>query len=88
MSYQLTNPATGEKMETIEHFDLERTDDAIERARFAQREWFALTPADRANLLRSFASAVEGDIENLAQLEARNSGHPISQARWEAGHVR
>jgi acyl-CoA reductase-like NAD-dependent aldehyde dehydrogenase len=88
MSYQLTNPATGEKMETVEHFDVERTDDAIERARVAQREWFALTPADRANLLRSFAAAVEGDIENLAQLEARNSGHPISQARWEAGHVR
>jgi acyl-CoA reductase-like NAD-dependent aldehyde dehydrogenase len=39
-------------------------------------------------LLRRFAQTVDGDLENLAGLEVRNSGHPISQARWEAGHVR
>jgi acyl-CoA reductase-like NAD-dependent aldehyde dehydrogenase len=27
-------------------------------------------------------------VEELAAIEVRNSGHPISQARWEAGHVR
>ena len=27
-------------------------------------------------------------VEELAQLEVRNSGHPIGSARWEAGHVR
>jgi len=43
---------------------------------------------DRANALRRFAVAVGGAIEELAWLEVRNSGHPISQARWEAGHVR
>lgn len=88
MSYQLINPATHEAMETIEHVDAEGTDDAIARAEVAQKKWAALSPADRAALLRRFAHAVEADIENLAQLEVRNSGHPISQARWEAGHVR
>ena len=88
MSYQLVNPATGETMETIEHVDAEGTDVAIEKAKRAQREWFALAPVDRARILRAFAEAVDSDIENLASLEVRNSGHPISQARWEAGHVR
>ncbi|MFM1953090.1 MAG: hypothetical protein RL187_299, partial [Actinomycetota bacterium] len=88
MSYQLINPATHEAMETIEHVDAEGTDDAIAGAEAAQKKWAALSPADRAALLRRFAHAVEADIENLAQLEVRNSGHPISQARWEAGHVR
>ena len=88
MSYQLVNPATGETMETIEHVDAEGTDVAIERAQRAQRDWFALAPVDRAKILRAFAEAVDSDIENLASLEVRNSGHPISQARWEAGHVR
>ncbi|MET0956747.1 MAG: aldehyde dehydrogenase family protein, partial [Cryobacterium sp.] len=37
---------------------------------------------------RRFAEAVDGDRENLAGIEVANSGHPISQARWEAGHVR
>ena len=27
-------------------------------------------------------------IEELAQLEVRNSGHTIANARWEAGNVR
>ena len=75
-------------METIEHVDAEGTDVAIEKAKRAQREWFALAPVDRARILRAFAEAVDSDIENLASLEVRNSGHPISQARWEAGHVR
>jgi acyl-CoA reductase-like NAD-dependent aldehyde dehydrogenase len=40
-----------------------------------------------ADGLRSFARAVEGATEELAQLEVLNSGHPIGSARWEAGHV-
>ncbi len=88
MSYQLVNPATAEAMETIEHTSLEQTDDAIARAKSAQRHWAGLAPAERAETLRSFADAVAKDVENLADLEVRNSGHPISQARWEANHVR
>lgn len=88
MSYQLVNPATAEAMETIEHTSLEQTDDAIAKAKSAQRRWAGLAPAERAEILRSFADAVAGDVENLAALEVRNSGHPISQARWEANHVR
>jgi acyl-CoA reductase-like NAD-dependent aldehyde dehydrogenase len=88
MSYQLVNPATAEAMETIEHTSLEQTDDAIANAKSAQRRWAGLAPAERAEILRSFADAVARDVENLAALEVRNSGHPISQARWEANHVR
>ena len=88
MSYTLINPATGESMETIDHVTVEETDDAIERARVAQKEWASFTPAERGEALRRFARAVESDVETLAALEVRNSGHPISQARWEATHVR
>lgn len=88
MSYTLINPATGEAMETIEHVTVEETDHAIERARVAQKEWASFTPAERGEALRRFARAVENDVETLAALEVRNSGHPVSQARWEANHVR
>lgn len=88
MSYTLINPATEEAMETIEHATVEETDAAIARAKQAQKVWAAVNPADRAAMLRSFAEKVDGDIETLAQLEVRNSGHPIGQARWEAEHVR
>jgi acyl-CoA reductase-like NAD-dependent aldehyde dehydrogenase len=88
MSYTVINPATEEAMEKVEHVDLEGVDHAVASAQKAQKEWARLNPADRAAALRRFADAVDGDVENLAQLEVRNSGHPISQARWEAEHVR
>jgi acyl-CoA reductase-like NAD-dependent aldehyde dehydrogenase len=72
VSYTLINPATEESMETIEHLDAKQTDEAINKAVKAQEKWAALAPADRAMLLRRFAAAVDGDIENLAQLEVRN----------------
>ena len=84
----LINPATEAMLQTVEHSSLEQVDDAVARATSAQRAWAALPPAERAAALRRFATVVEGDIENLAALEVANSGHPISQARWEAGHVR
>jgi acyl-CoA reductase-like NAD-dependent aldehyde dehydrogenase len=75
-------------METIEHLDVGQTDEAINKAVKAQEKWAALAPSDRAMLLRRFALAVDSDNENLAQLEVRNSGHPIDQARYEAKNVR
>jgi len=88
MSHTLINPTTEESMETIEHFSEAQTDEAIDRAQKAQLKWAALSPGDRAMLLRRFARRVDEDIETLAQLEVRNSGHPIDQARYEAGNVR
>lgn len=88
MSYTLINPSTEELMETIEHLDVGQTDEAINKAVKAQEKWAALAPSDRATLLRRFALAVDADNENLAQLEVRNSGHPIDQARYEAKNVR
>jgi acyl-CoA reductase-like NAD-dependent aldehyde dehydrogenase len=85
---EILNPADERVIAHVPHTTVEETDAAIERAAVAQREWAALAPADRARLLRRFADAVDGAAEELALLEVRNSGHPLSQARWEAGHVR
>ncbi|PRC49809.1 aldehyde dehydrogenase, partial [Mycobacterium sp. ITM-2017-0098] len=63
-------------------------DDAVARAKAAQKAWARQAPAERAAALRAFASTVDAHIEELAALEVANSGHPIGNARWEAGHVR
>ncbi|WP_298229544.1 aldehyde dehydrogenase family protein [Gryllotalpicola sp.] len=83
----IVNPSDETVISEIEAFDVEQTDAAIERAVTAQKLWAAWTPADRAAALRRFAAAVEADVENLALLEVRNSGHPIGNARGEAAHV-
>jgi acyl-CoA reductase-like NAD-dependent aldehyde dehydrogenase len=82
------NPATEEVVAAVPFTSLEETDAAIARAQAALPGWRAVTPGDRARLLRSFAEAVDADRENLARLEVRHSGHPIGNARWEAGNVR
>ncbi len=84
----LINPATGVEFTTVPQTSLAEVDDAITRAVHAQRAWAALAPAARAAALRDFAAVVGSHVEELASLEVLNSGHPIAQARWEAGHVR
>jgi betaine-aldehyde dehydrogenase len=86
-AFTVINPSTGAAIREVSRADVGETDAAIARAVTAQRRWAALAPVARADALRSFARAVEGATEELAQLEVLNSGHPISSARWEAGHV-
>ena len=82
------NPATEEVLRTVEQTDAAGVDDAVARALVAQRDWARLAPAERAAALRAFAAAVDAHVDELAALEVANSGHPISNAEWEAGHVR
>lgn len=85
---QLINPATEEVLASVDHTDANAVDDAVQRARAAQRRWARLAPAQRAAGLRAFAAAVQAHLDELAALEVANSGHPIVSAEWEAGHVR
>ena len=87
-AYDVINPATEEVVQTVALADAGQADAAIARAAAAQETWRAVAPADRARLLRRFAEAVDGDLENLARLEVANAGHTIGNARWEAGNVR
>lgn len=82
------NPATENVLRDVELLDIDAVDDAVARAVAAQRRWARLAPAERAGALRAFAAVVDAHIGELAALEVANSGHPIGQAEWEAGHVR
>ncbi|WDZ88051.1 aldehyde dehydrogenase family protein [Micromonospora cathayae] len=85
---EVVNPATGLVVATVPATTLTGTDAAIERAAAAFPRWRAVAPADRARLLRRFAAEVDAHRDELAELEVRNAGHTIGNARWEAGNVR
>ena len=87
-THEVIDPATEEHVTTVALTSVEETDEAIARAHAAFAQWRNVSPADRGRLLRRFAAAVDGAGEELAALEVRNSGHTISNARWEAGNVR
>ncbi|MEU5433313.1 aldehyde dehydrogenase family protein [Streptomyces sp. NPDC020719] len=86
--HQVLNPATEEVIATVPAASAEDVDAAVVRAARAQQKWAALAPADRARLLRRFAVAVDEHLEELAQLEVKEAGHTVGNARWEAGNVR
>ena len=84
----IINPSTEAAISEVMMHDVAETDRFIERASQVAPSWRAVTPVDRARLLRRFAEIVDGHVEELAQLEVANSGHTITNARWEAGNVR
>jgi acyl-CoA reductase-like NAD-dependent aldehyde dehydrogenase len=86
--FEIVNPADESVVTSVPELDVDAVDDAVDRARSAQKKWAGLAPAERAAALRAFAATVDAHIDELADLEVRNSGHPIAQAEWEAGHVR
>ncbi len=87
-TFAVINPATEEVVAHVPRTRVEDVDLAIERADAAFPAWRAVSPGDRARLLRRFAGLVDDHLEELAWLEVRNSGHTIGNARWEAGNVR
>ena len=87
-AFAIVDPSTGAAFTEVEMAGAREVDRVVARAVRAQEGWAALTPGDRARLLRRFAAVVDAHVDELADLEVRNSGHPIDSARWEAGHVR
>jgi acyl-CoA reductase-like NAD-dependent aldehyde dehydrogenase len=80
---RVLEPATGGVLATIPAASIADTDAAVARARAAFPGWRAVSPSDRARVLRRLAEAVRGALEELAVLEARNAGKPIGDARGE-----
>ena len=86
-SFSVVNPATEEPIGALPQAGVEETDRAVAAAKAAFPAWRAVSPGDRARLLRRLATLVEEHVEELALLETRNVGKPISDSRGEAGMV-
>src|SRR4051795_3923902 len=84
---RVIEPATEDVMAEIPRAGKEETDAAGARAREALPAWRATAPADRSTLLHTLADAIAEHQADLAPLEARNAGMPISDARGEMGMV-
>ncbi|MGE5290256.1 MAG: aldehyde dehydrogenase family protein [Micromonosporaceae bacterium] len=84
----IINPATEQVVAAVPATSAEETDEAVARAVTAWPAWRAVSPADRAALLRRFAAVVDSHVGELAGLEVLEAGHPVRQARQEAAQVR
>ena len=77
------NPATGETIAEVPRAGAEDVDQAVRAAKKALPEWLETTPAERAEMLLKLAAAIDEHADELAELESRNVGKPLSYAKDE-----
>lgn len=76
------DPSTGETFDTLARGDAADVDRAVAAARAAlSGPWGALTATERGRVLSRMAALILERSEELAQLESRDTGKPIGQAR-------
>jgi betaine-aldehyde dehydrogenase len=85
--FDVRDPATEDVIRRVPAATAADADAAVERAAAAFEGWRAVAPADRSRLLQRLAERLDAERERLAQLEMRNTGKPIGDARGEMGMV-
>ncbi|HEY2159834.1 MAG TPA: aldehyde dehydrogenase family protein [Solirubrobacteraceae bacterium] len=87
MILKVIEPATGAVLTEVPRAGIEEVDLAVARAREAFPAWRAVPPDQRAGLMRGLADALAEHRDYLAEVEARNAGKPIADARGEMDMV-
>ena len=80
---EVLNPATGDVIAEVPSGTQADVDRAVEAAKKALPEWLETTPGERAEALLKLADAIEDNADELAELESKNVGKPLSYARDE-----
>jgi 1-pyrroline dehydrogenase len=80
---EILNPSSGESIGDVPNMSSDDVDAAVERAKQALPDWLDATPGERSELLLKLADVISDNVEELAQIESRNVGKPITLAREE-----
>jgi aldehyde dehydrogenase (NAD+) len=75
------NPYDNSRICDVAEARAEDVDAAVDAATKAQKSWGRSDPSQRGRLLLKLADAIEANGEELMQLEVRDTGHPIRDAR-------
>ena len=83
----LIEPATGERWTSVAQHSADDIDAAVRKAAtaFASGPWRTISTRERGRILQRLSMLIREHEEELAQLEARNVGKPIRDARDEVG---
>ena len=84
-TFEVIEPSTGVRMATVAQASARDVDRAVEAARraFDDARWSGMAASARARVLLRIADGIRARSDELATLEARNAGKPISDARDE-----
>ncbi len=83
----VTNPATGEVVDTIPAATESDIELAVEKAKAGQKIWAEVPVSEKVEIMYKFLDLVDADKEDLAQTLCAETGKPITEARAEIGNI-
>src|SRR4051812_38455428 len=85
-TFDVADPSTGQRLATIAQAGPADVDLAVATAltEFEEGTWRTTNATARGKVLLEVSRLLRERAEDFAVAEARNSGHPIGNARWEA----
>src|SRR5262245_65056152 len=78
-AFTVENPATGDTIAEVAEANAADVDRAVQAARAAFATWGRAPAGVRAAAMRRFADTIDAHVEEIARLETRDTGLPISQ---------
>ncbi|HVF52536.1 MAG TPA: aldehyde dehydrogenase family protein [Actinomycetota bacterium] len=84
-TFEVLDPSTGARLADVPKAGIPDVDAAVDAARaaFDDRRWSGLRPGKRTEVLFKIADLIKRNLNELAQLEALDSGKPITMASGE-----
>jgi 2-formylbenzoate dehydrogenase len=82
-TYATVAPATGRVLARVAAADDAEVDEVVRAARDAAGAWRAHPPAERGRLVRRLAARLRDRSEDLALLDAVDSGNPLDACRFD-----
>jgi acyl-CoA reductase-like NAD-dependent aldehyde dehydrogenase len=84
-TFDVYDPSSGNVLATVAKATCADVKRGVQAARAAleSRTWGGLTPAERGRILFRIAGAIRERAEELAELESRDNGKPLRQARTD-----
>ena len=81
--FEVTNPATGERVAMVANMGREDTLDAIAAAHAALVTWKSTTSKERSNKMRAWFDLINKNSDRLALLMTTEQGKPLAEAKGE-----
>lgn len=79
--FETINPATGAVIGRVAEGDADDVAAAVSAAREGYAAWRAVPPTERAAVLREIARVIRANVDRLSEIEAADSGNPITKVR-------
>jgi succinate-semialdehyde dehydrogenase / glutarate-semialdehyde dehydrogenase len=85
-TFDVRNPATGERLATVPDLGVGEVRRAIEAAHIAQSDWAARTGKERASILRRLYDLILAHQTDLATILTAEMGKPLAEAKGEIAY--